>query len=143
MEPTDSERRAKQTAKLVVWLDEKVAVVNGLGFLSKDDRQAFKKQAKSCYGQHVGQTEALCRQINIMRNALGDDLDEFSVRFRKDRTMRDLLDWVDDHDEADRRREAQERLAARNEKEEIVIDAIRELPDDKLEKIIEIFQQVK
>jgi hypothetical protein len=141
LEQNPSEAKAQRAAKLLLWLDNALNDFGpDCGFLTVAERNKFKKQ-DTYYAQHVGQTQRLCKEVQALKDA--GSLDDILKEYFKDPLARDLADWVDEHEEQDRVNEQVEALRVRNEKEQEVLEFVQSLPNDKLDRIIEVLQQVK
>ncbi len=132
MEPNAAEKRAQIAAQLLLWLTEPAR--SGYILNSAQVRQ-FQKQANTIYAQDAGQTKALCSVVRKLREAPRADneptmLDVVLKDNFKDPLSRRLADWIDEHDEADRRREASEQQAAKRQETDVLTRMITELPDD-------------
>jgi hypothetical protein len=128
MEPNDSERRARRAAEFLIYLDD-------LGFagLLKADRRKFESLANNCYAAHKGQTQQLCALVNDLRDK--GILDKIFQDNFKDRRSRQLADWVEEHDEADRRRAEAEYVQDRRDKIDVIVNKLEKLDDNALDQI--------
>ena len=92
--PTHKEQQDRRACVLLVWLR------NQLGF----DRDLHAERgAADIYGNcHINPHKELCRILGVLNQPQIEEI----VYNAKDRTARDLADWWEDHQEADRKREA-------------------------------------
>lgn len=94
MDPTHKEQQLQRTAKLLSFVYKT---------LNYPVHKPLKEAANDCYCKQDYVPE-LCR---VIRNMTEDELNRVVYNAR-DRTSRDLADWWEEHEAADRRREAQE-----------------------------------
>jgi hypothetical protein len=134
MNPTASEQRAQRAAELLMLLFDKGQVL-----LNKKQAELFEGLANNCYATHEGQTELLCNAIKNMRSS--GRFKTFLAENVMDRQARQLANWAEEHDEADRRREESERYQVRSTKEAELLDQFKKLSDEQLENVLQIFQQ--
>lgn len=142
LEQTGEEARNQITAKLVLWL----TVPGRSGkLLMKTQQRQFEKQAENYYAEDKGQVRTLCNFVKALRatKTQHEDQNALDAIFQEnynDPMSRRLADWVEEHDEADRRRVASEARSVRNGKLDKVSAAIAQLTDDKLDQILKILQ---
>lgn len=145
MEARPDEVRAKLAAELVLWL----TVPGRSGkLLMKTQQRQFEKQAANYYATDVGQTKTLCNFVKSLREGYGsvqdrNILDEVLQDNFKDPMSRKLADWIDEHDEADRRRAESDASDVRRKDEDVITRAIKELSPESLAKLKEIFTGLK
>lgn len=136
MQQTVEEDYLQTAAELLLWLGEIGVVHHEPARINR-----LKKDGAAYYAKDVHQVEDLCRVTKVLRESGQYDMiirDHF-----KDKMARTFADWVDEHDEQDRRREEAEAADIRRTKIDKVVGELRKLPDDKIDQIIAIFQQVK
>lgn len=101
MDPTNKEIQLQRTAKLLMFVNQQLDIP-----VSQKLREAVKNSY--CTADYV---PVLCKTIRGMTE---DQLNTIVYNGR-DATSRDLADWWDEHEAADRRREAKEQEQARQQ----------------------------
>lgn len=102
MEPTSKERELQRTAKLLIYVRERTGQpIEDWVVETANDQYAWRDDV----------VMYLCQALKYMPK----DQQEQIIYNAHDKTSRDLANWWDKHQEADRTREAQERRDARKE----------------------------
>jgi hypothetical protein len=135
MEQTAEEQYLQNTAKLLIWLSREANQP-----LLPSDTRNVQKQARTLYAEDVGQTKLLCDLIGIIGRREVFELIKNNVQLRR---ARELANWIEEHDEADRRREESEKREAKEQEKDVIMRLLDDLPQDSLEKLRMILQQAK
>jgi hypothetical protein len=135
MQRTPKENNLLKAAELLIYLDD-----NDMIQLPNPRYRELKRDgAKPYYPKDVGQVEQLCAYIKVLRET--KTLDPFLQQNFKNPNSRSLLDWIDEHDDQDRRREQAEQELVERDLEKEIVGRLRELPLGKREEILEILNQ--
>lgn len=111
--PTHHESQRQRACKLLVWLR---------GQLQMDRDPEAERGASNIYGScSINPHQELCRIIGTMTLSVMEAI----IYNAKDRTARDLADWWEDHQEADRKRE--EAAATIKANAELSVGALKKL----------------
>lgn len=95
LNPTNREAELQRAAKLLVYVYDKLDI---------EVPSYVKKASKDVYCKDDRSVTRLCAILDVM---LPNTLDEI-VYNAKDKTSRDLADWWEEHQKADREREVEE-----------------------------------
>lgn len=102
LDPTMMEEQLQRTAQLLVYVLRQLDWPIGAELI---------READNPYAEEVGQVERLCSTLSGLSK---DDFERIVYNARS-KTSRDLADWWEEHEAADREREEQERADTRRE----------------------------
>ena len=114
MEPDHLEERSRNLSQMIVWLS---------GKLQKPVKEGIRASAKSAYGNR-GACDELAQTLCSLCNLAPEEV----IYNGRDKDARRLADWWDEHQEADRAREEQERVES--ELQKLRFTALSKLTDE-------------
>ena len=94
MNPTQDEQNKVQTSKLICYVDKKLGIKT---------RKEVKEASKDCYGKGV-ELNIIVPELCAKLKGLTKQQKEEIVYNAKDKTSRELADWLEEHQKADRTR---------------------------------------
>lgn len=106
LEPRQAEVESKRAAKLIVFVDNQMGL---------ETPNWIKRAAQDCYGNEDKLNELVVKLCDLCTNmsAIQENLIIYNARSK---TSRDLADWWDEHQAADKERIAEEKKEALQKK---------------------------